>query len=309
MNKIWNASRFVLMNLDEDFIPIDLSDSNSLDLKDRWILSRFQHATEQASLALDDFRFGEYVQIIYDFIWGEFCDWYIEWSKKDLYQGSFEEKRKTQSVLVKILSGILHLLHPVAPFITEEIWHSLPIKKDHEALIVSNWPALEKQWFHDQSEQVIELIQKIIREIRFLRAELEIAPAETCRVQLGFHRADNRMIIEKHVEYIEQLAKCEIIKTDVDIVKPEGAVTGEVDGIDIFLMIEGLVDVQRELQRLHKKYSVLCEDAEKIQKRFEKPDFLDKAPQEVIEKDQARLEKLLSEAQRLEKLIEGIMNQ
>ena len=309
MNKIWNASRFVFMNLEEDFIPANLDDAASLDLKNRWILSRFQHAVEQASLALDDFRFGEYVQIIYDFIWGEFCDWYIEWSKKDLYQGSPEEKSKTQSVLVKVLSGILQLLHPVAPFITEEIWHSLPMRNENDALIVSDWPAVEKPWFSDQSEEVIGSIQNLIREIRFLRAELEISPAETCRVQLGFHHSDKRVIIEKHLGYIEQLAKCEIIKTNVEIGKPEGAVTGQVDGIDIFLMIEGLVDIQRELQRLNKKHKVLSDDVERIQRRFEKPDFLEKAPQEVIEKDQIRLEKLLSEAQRLQKLIEGIMNQ
>ena len=146
MNKIWNASRFVLMNLEEDFVPVELNNEAHLSLKDRWIISRFQQTIEQASLALDDYRFGEYVQIIYDFIWGEFCDWYIEWSKKDLYQGSPEEKRKTQSVLVQVLSGILQLLHPVAPFITEEIWHSFPMRNDKDALIISDWPVSEKPW-------------------------------------------------------------------------------------------------------------------------------------------------------------------
>jgi valyl-tRNA synthetase len=183
------------------------------------------------------------------------------------------------------------------------------MRNDNDALIISDWPVPEKSWFNDQSEKAIGSIQNLIREIRFLRAELEISPAETCRVQLGFHQSDNRVIIEEHLGYIEQLAKCEIIKTDVEISKPGGAVTGQVDGIDIFLMIEGLVDIKRELQRLNKKHKVLSEDVERIQKRFEKPDFLEKAPQEVIEKDQIRLEKLLSEAQRLQKLIEGIMNQ
>lgn len=306
MNKIWNASRFVFMNLEEDFIPANLDDAASLDLKNRWILSRFQHAVEQASLALDDFRFGEYVQIIYDFIWGEFCDWYIEWSKKDLYQGSPEVKRKTQSVLVTVLSGILKLLHPVAPFITEEIWHSLPVKNEAEAIIVSRWPVKEPRWLDERSEKIIDSIQKIIREIRFLRAELEISPAETGRVQLGFHQSQDRMTIEKHLGYIEQLAKCEIIKTDDDLTKPIGSVTGQIDGIDIFLMIEGLVEVDGELQRLNKKYNTLIEEIEIIKKRFVKPEFLEKAPPEVIEKDRIRLEKLLNEAQRLQKLIEGI---
>ena len=306
MNKIWNASRFVLMNLDEDLVPVELNEGTELSLKDRWILSRFHRTIEQASLALDDFRFGEYVQMIYDFIWGEFCDWYIEWSKKDLYQGSPEVKRKTQSVLVTVLSGILKLLHPVAPFITEEIWHSLPVKNEAEAIIVSRWPVKEPRWLDERSEKIIDSIQKIIREIRFLRAELEISPAETGRVQLGFHQSQDRMTIEKHLGYIEQLAKCEIIKTDDDLTKPIGSVTGQIDGIDIFLMIEGLVEVDGELQRLNKKYNTFIEEIEIIKKRFVKPEFLEKAPPEVIEKDRIRLEKLLNEAQRLQKLIEGI---
>ena len=306
MNKIWNASRFVLMNLDQNFKPMDLSRETDLDIKDRWLLSRLNHVIDQTSMALDDFRFGEYVQNIYDFIWGEYCDWYIEWSKKDLYQGDADEKIKTQSVLIYVLTSILQLLHPVAPFITEEIWHSLPLPEGTEAIIISSWPTANRQWDDRVSENMILSIQNIIREIRYLRAELEISPAKICLVYLGFNQSDLRTSIADHFGYIEQLAKCEIMKWGGDISRPTGAVTGRIDGIDIFLIIGGLIDVDRELLRLNKKLATLSEEARRIETRFENREFLEKAPQEVIEKDRARLGTIGAEAHRLQQLIEGI---
>ena len=305
MNKIWNASRFVLMNLKDDFEYQDVSTLASLDLKDRWLLSRMNQTIQLANEALENFRFGEYIQGIYDFIWGEYCDWYIEWSKKDLYQGHFEEKKKTQSILVCVLTHILKLLHPVAPFITEEIWHSLPVQGT-DGIIISSWPEANEKWDDAESEILIQKIQNIIREIRYLRAELEISPAEICPVQFGFTDHSLFDSIKNYHGYIEQLAKCEIIKEGFDLIKPEGAITGRINGVDIYLKVAGLVNIDKEVQRLNKKLTSLSEEGKRIEERFNQPEFLEKAPSEVIEKDKARLETIFAEVRRLHQLIEGI---
>ncbi|MGQ9472449.1 MAG: valine--tRNA ligase [Candidatus Caldatribacteriaceae bacterium] len=304
MNKLWNVSRFVLMNV-EDFTPLMPFSWKDLEVKDRWILSRFHTVMQDVTNSLENLDFGQCVQLIYDFVWGEYCDWYVEWAKEDLYRGSEESRRRTQNILVYILSGVLKMLHPVAPFITEEIWSYLPLQSG-EPLIVTPWPSCELVR-DEEAENVIRMLQEIIREVRYLRAELSIPPAQQCRVFLNFSQQDVFEKLRGLKSYVEQLSKCVVEQMAMGLSKPEHVAIGRVPGVDIYLLVEGLVDVDGEVKRISKKILSLEEDIQKVRTRMENPDFLNKAPQEVVERERERLEMLLQEKERLEILKEGMV--
>ena len=303
MNKLWNASRFVLMNLD-NFEPLPISSWNNLDVKDRWILSRFHRMLSAATQELENLNFGQYVQLVYDFVWGEYCDWYLEWAKEDLYRGSDAVRSKTQNVLVYILSGILKVLHPVAPFITEEIWNNLPVGNG-EHLIVTPWPTLVGE-IDEEAEENVVVLQELVREIRYLRAELGISPGERCRVHLNFSDSSTLDRLRFYGRYIEQLSKCIIEEMGTEISKPEHVAMGRVPGVDVYLLVEGLVDVEKELERLTRKLLNVEQEIQKVRSKVENQDFVERAPQDVVEKEKERLRMLLEEKVRLEVLRAGM---
>lgn len=305
VNKLWNASRFVLMNLD-GFLPLSLEEAN-LDLKDRWILSRFQRVLKESTERLEALEFGEFVQLLYDFTWSEYCDWYVEWSKNDLYQGDERIRRKTQNILLFVLSGLLRLLHPVIPFVTEEIWQYLPSPyRESESIMIASWPVQDDRLIDDHAERDIALFQEIIREIRYLRAELRVPPAAESAVWL--HCEDNSLCasIRTHKKYIEQLTKCSVEKVAEHLPRPERAALGRSRGVDVYLLVEGVVDVALEAQRLAKKLLTLEQDLERSKKRLDNPDFLSRAPEEVVEEERRKYQETQRELDRLKRLLEGI---
>ncbi|HSV31222.1 MAG TPA: valine--tRNA ligase [Atribacteraceae bacterium] len=304
MNKLWNASRFVLMNTNGlHRTPLEMF-QEELELKDRWILSRFERTIGLATDALESYAFGEYVQIVYDFVWGDYCDWFIELAKQDLYRGKDREKERTQNVLVHVLERVLRLLHPVAPFITEEIWQQM-VGENQDKLIVVSWPEPDPRWCADEIEEVMTRVQDMIREIRFLRAELSISPAETCRVHIHFSDFGLRALSDTFFPYLALLAKCEILKQDQAIDKA-GMATGRVPGADIFLEIGDLIEVDEEVRRLEKKCLIHERDLEGLRSRLDNQDFLNRAPDEIVERERKRWETLNGERIRIRKLIEDI---
>ncbi|MBC7218416.1 MAG: valine--tRNA ligase, partial [Candidatus Caldatribacterium sp.] len=225
VNKLWNASRFVLMNLDGfSYLPLQEAE---LDLKDRWILSRFQKILRASTERLEALEFGEFVQLLYDFVWSEYCDWYIEWSKGDLYGGNERARKKTQNVLLYVLSGLLRLLHPVIPFVTEEIWQYLPEPyRETESIMVAPWPAEDQRFVDDDAERDIAFLQEVIREIRYLRAELGVSPSVEGRVWLSCGSDDLVTLLLSGRRYIEQLAKCRLERIEKDLPRPGGVALG-----------------------------------------------------------------------------------
>ncbi|MEN3183421.1 MAG: valine--tRNA ligase [Atribacterota bacterium] len=305
VNKLWNASRFVLMNLDGfSFLPLEAMD---LDLKDRWILSRFHKVLKASTEHLEALEFGEFVQLLYDFVWGEYCDWYVEWSKDDLYQGEEKVRKKTQNVLLYVLSGLLRLLHPVVPFVTEEIWQHLPAPyRESESVMVAPWPLQEDRWFDDSAERDIALFQELIREIRYLRAELRVPPAAESTVWLNCEDDGLCALLSSHKRYIEQLARCSVERVAKDLSRPRHVALGRIRGVDVYLFIEGVVDVTLEAQRLAKKLLALEQDLERLRKRLDNPDFLTRAPEEVVEEEKRRYLEAQKELGRLQRLLESI---
>lgn len=283
-NKIWNASRFVMMNL-EGFKPGEV-DIQALTLKDRWILKRINDITKEVTQALDKFEIGIAAQNIYDFFWSEFCDWYIEMAKIDLYGGDDLAKKRAQQVLYFVLERALKLLHPFMPFITEEIWQHLP--HDGRSIMVSKWPEYDPAWdFTDAGD--MEVVMDAVRGIRNIRAEMNVSPARKAKAVARVSDPFVMDILKNSTEIIHTLAKVEDMEfITQDSPAPHKALTYVIKGAEIFVPMEGLVDIETEIERLQKEHTNLEKEIDRVSKKLSNEGFLAKAPQDVVEKERQK---------------------
>ena len=284
-NKIWNASRFILMNIENlqnNFKP----SSNDFTLADKWILSRLSKTAQGVTENLDKFELGEAARMIYDFIWSEYCDWYIELTKPRLYGDDINSKQTALYVLSSVLEKTLRLLHPFMPFLTEEIWQKLPHKG--ESIMVSPW-VLDSD-FDELSEKSMNTIMETIKIIRNLRAELGVPPKKQSEVILLVNDVSLAKIINQNQIYLNKLAASEPLKfLNVNDSKPEHALSGVVEGVEIFLPLEGLIDVEKETARLQKELDKLKKNIESTQNKLNNEKFISKAPPEVIQSERDKL--------------------
>ena len=299
-NKIWNASRFVLMNL-EGFEP-GQPHVSQLSLKDRWILKRTNEIIRDVTESLDKFEIGMAASKIYDFFWSEFCDWYIEMAKIDLYGEDESKKKQTQKVLCAVLENALKLLHPFMPFITEEIWQHLP----HEgtSIMISPWPKVKAEWDFDDASDM-ELVMDAVRGIRNIRAEMGVAPSQKARAILRASDAHTMDILRENLEIIYSLAKVsemEFLKAEDSA--PEKALTCVIKGAEIFVPMEGLVDIDRELERLEKERENLKKEIERVENKLKNPGFVNKAPEEVVDKERKKKQDYSEMLQMVEQRLE-----
>ncbi len=295
-NKVWNAFRFLWMNLE----PVDLengnleyikklSDENKLDLADRWILSRYQKTIRKVSRGLDQFKFHEAVDAIYSFFWKEYCDWYLELIKPRLYdKESEEQKRVALAVAVAVMKGILQMLHPFIPFITEEIWLKIRAQEDSESIMISCWPTESRAFINDQAEKDIQVIQEVIGAIRNIRGEMNIPPTKTANVIITGSNQQNLKLIAAHPVYFQQLAKVEKLQCQKQAKRPPKAATAVVNDLEIFIPLEGLIDFNVEKARLEKEISRLERQLEELNNRLQSQEFLSKAPEEVINREKKK---------------------
>ncbi|WP_422447310.1 valine--tRNA ligase [Thermoanaerobacterium sp. DL9XJH110] len=283
-NKIWNASRFVMMNL-EGFESGEI-DTTQLTLKDRWILKRINDVTRDVTESLDEFEIGMAAQKIYDFFWSEFCDWYIEMAKIDLYGGDEEAKQRTRAVLWTTLERALKLLHPFMPFITEEIWQNIPHLG--KSIMVSDWPKFNPDWDFEDAKDM-EIIMDAVRGIRNIRAEMNVPPAKKARVFARVGDPGVLNILKENVNVIYSLAKVENMEfLPQDAPAPHKAVTCVIKGAEIFVPMEGLVDIETEIARLKKEQDNLKKEIERVEKKLGNQGFLAKAPADVVDKERQK---------------------
>ena len=282
-NKIWNAARFILMNLDENepapHIPADLA------LEDKWILSQFNSLVKEVTDNLDKFELGIAVQKLYDFIWDLFCDWFIELAKIRLQKGG-EEAAQAKAVLVYVMSETLKLLHPFMPFITEEIWQTLP--HDGETIMKSAWPVFEEALVFTKEEEQMNMIMDAIRAIRNRRAEMNVPPSRKAHVYVA---TDKKDIFEKAVVFMQRLASASDV-TLGDSFNLEGSVSIVTAEAKIYIPMGDLVDFEAERKRLNKEKETAEKKLAQINGKLNNPGFLAKAPQNVIEGQKADAEKL-----------------
>lgn len=285
-NKIWNASRFVLMNL-EDYDP-NLP-CGEMELADRWILSRYVRTVEGVTANLEKFELGEAARMLYDFVWGEYCDWYIEMVKPRLYNKEGAGGRQTaQYVLATLLEGTMRLLHPFMPFISEEIRCHLP--GVHGSTVTAAWPRNEERWLDAQAEMQMEAVMETIKAIRNMRSEMNVPLGRSVEVILQPSNAEIAEMLWNNRLFVKTLAKADPIKMiDVGAEKPENAVSRVISGMEVYLPLKGLIDVEKEIARMNKELQALAGELSRIEGKLGNEGFLAKAPAAVLEQQKARL--------------------
>ncbi|OGC25269.1 valine--tRNA ligase [candidate division WOR-1 bacterium RIFOXYB2_FULL_42_35] len=290
-NKIWNVSRFVLMG--QDRRTAGLSDLKDLELADRWILSRYQNTVKDVTELLEGYDFGETARKLYDFLWGEFCDWYVEISKSDLYSDDAKRKQRVQGVLLYVLEGSLRLMHPFMPFISEEISSavvsSTVVQGERPGfLLQAEWPKSDKNLIDQKAEAAMELLKQMIVKIRNLKAEMKV---QTKDIELIFV-TDNKESLQALKEgepFIKTLAKANKVNfVDKAKQKPAQAISAVVADVEFFIPLQGLIDIGAEVERLKNEEQKIELALNQITKLLGNPGFTAKAPPEAIEQQKTK---------------------
>jgi len=303
-NKLWNATRFVLMNLQEDKSHEGL-EMDKLEEEDKWILSRLNKVIKEVSENLDKYEIGFGAQRIYDFIWDEYCDWYIEMVKSRLYGNNEESKLVAEKVLVYVLKDVLKILHPFMPFITEEIWQHLPGTKD--PLILTEWPKFKEELEFEESEKSIEFIKTAIKGIRNARAEMNIVPSRKANIIFVGNDPEIKGYLENGARYFMNLASAESIKIqDNKNGIGEDNISIVLDKCEVFLPLKDLIDFDKEIERLEKEKEKLEGEIKRVVGKLSNQGFVAKAPAKVVEEEkekQKKYEEMLSKVlERLESI-------
>jgi valyl-tRNA synthetase len=294
-NKLWNATRFVLGNLSEGYTVQETTkaaaawkkDPSVLTLPDRWILSRHNRLIGDVTQLIEEYQFGEAGRQIYEFLWGEFCDWYIEIAKAPLYGEDQAAAQRTQSILVYVLERTLRLLHPFMPFVTEELWQHLP--HDGDALIVARWPTPDP--LDEVAEAEMDPIMEMVRAIRNARAEYEVEPAR--QIAAVIVAGAKRDLVASQAGVLTRLARVDAGKLRIEAElaeKPSKALDLVVSGYEVFLPLAELVDLEREKARLSAELQRVQQEIARTEKLLANPGFVSKAKPEVVDKERAKLE-------------------
>ena len=288
-NKLWNAARFTLMNL-EGFDPRDIDlDAEKLSLADRWILVRFAEASRGVNQALDEYKFNDAASVLYAFTWNVFCDWYIELAKGDLYGEDLAAKKRVQSVLFTVLEQLLRLLHPLMPFITEEIWHTLPGERPSRFIVQSAYPVGEGLPLDDQGAAQMEIVMDVVRAIRNIRGEMDVPPSKQVAVVLDCKDVTTASVLNDYAVYVKALGKVDAFTCGVGSEHPEQAATQVAGDVEVLLPLAGLVNLEEEEKRLTKEIAKSQKDVDMFTKKLSNEKFVANAPAAVLEKDRGKL--------------------
>lgn len=303
MNKLWNASRFVTMNLtDEHYKDIEI-DQVKLELPEKWILSRLQNAVKDVNKQLDKFHFNEAAKVIYEFVWSDYCDWYIEVAKTRFSGHNIELANTARAVAVHVLKNILMLLHPFAPFITEELWSYFK-NSDEKDLIVSSWPSVNKELINKHTENQMDMLKEIISAIRTIRSSMNVPPSSTANMIINSEGADLSSVLKKYERIIRVLCNIGNITYEQNIAKPQQSAVAVVRDMEIFIPLGGLVDLGVEKMRLQKRKDELGNIINNTQGKLNNQDFLSRAPEKVIQKERAKLDDLTKELEKVNSNLE-----
>lgn len=287
-NKMWNASRFILMNMEKIDLNVNREELQShQELSDQWIVSRLNTVSKEVTANLEKFELGIAADKIYEFAWSEFCDWYIELIKPRLY-GEDEKAKQTALLTAKyVLEGILKLLHPFMPFITEEIYGKL---MQDQKIIVAQWPIYKEEEHNEEAERMMSKLMEMIKAIRNARAEMNVPPSKKAKVMLDAEEQVQKML-EKASDYFKALASA----SEVEIVERGFSDTESlnvvVDGVNIFIPLAELIDFAKEIERLSKEKAKYEDEIKRAQGKLNNQGFVAKAPQSLIDEEKEKIEK------------------
>ena len=291
-NKIWNASRFLMMNLTIDKCELP----SALELEDKWILSKLNSVIPEITENMDKYELGVAAQKVYDFIWDSYCDWYIELCKSRLQGGDEAAKVQAQQVLCYVLTEMLKLLHPFMPFITEEIWQALP--HEGEYLMLQKWPEYRAELSFPEEEGAMELVMEAISAVRTRRAEMNVPPSKKARLTVV---TDQTAVFELGIPFLKRLAYADAVEIVTEAPSDAGAMVSAVTHeARMFMPMSDLVDMEKEKARMEKELGKNKAELEKLETKLQNPGFINKAPANVVAAEQERAEKLKSLIAKLE---------
>lgn len=312
-NKIWNAGRFLLMNAEQIKIDFNLKYDN-LDLTEKWILSRLNETIKEYETALSTFKINDASKIIYNFIWSDFCDWYIEFVKTRIQLTEDDNiKSAILSRAIFVYEEILKLLHPIMPFITEEIWQAISELKgevaDNEIKTIMNarFPQAENRWIDRDSEEKVEFLQELISSIRNIRSEMNVPPSRACDIYVKSKSTYFENIINSNKEYIKKLSRVENVFIGEKITRPKNSSVSVVKGNEIYIPLEGLIDIEVEQERLKKEIERIEKLLEGVNKKLTDQNFIQRAPKEVIQKEKEKQKNFSDALEKVKKNLEMIM--
>jgi valyl-tRNA synthetase len=305
-NKIWNATRFVSINLGDGFTPREIA-AGELEHFDRWILHRLNRAVADVTKALGEYRFNEAAQVIYEFWWHEYCDWYLELTKQRLYTkgGDASAADTAKQVLYLVLRRSLQLLHPFMPFITEEIWQAFSLPGEGP-IIVSRWPELEERFDFAADAAEAELFKEVVYRIRNIRGEMNVPPDRKARVIFRTSSEKMRGMLERERVHFQALAKVSEMAVDAGYVPDKTDASAVIADLEIYIPLKELIDIDKERARLAKELARVRGDLERVEKKLDSPEFTGKAPAQVVEKERAKREEYLALSAKLAESLEKL---
>lgn len=322
-NKLWNASRFVLMNLKEgSFVSLDKIATVNLELSDKWILSEFQKLIGAVNEALENYDTSQASRLLYEFTWSKYCDWYLELVKARLYIAEEQEtKQIAQAVLIYVLDGILKLLHPLMPFITEEIWQNMrsrvashesrpaivggQARVKEESIMIQKWPEIDQNYVDEPATVKMNLVMDTVSAIRNIRGEMRINPSQKIKALVKV-AGEQKQILADNVNYISTLARLEAASLGEDIVKPSGAATAVVAGIEIYIPLADIIDINKERLRLEKEIVKLGEELKKVENKLNNKEFMHKAPLVEVDRVKGKAAEIKANKQKLEENLQSL---
>ena len=285
INKIWNASRYALMNVGD--LTVDQVDiTGEKTLADKWILTRLNQTIGKVTELFEKFEFGEAGRLLYRFIWDDFCDWYIEMSKETLAGDDEAAKLTTRSILVYVLDNTLRLLHPIMPFVTEEIWQSVP--HVGESLVVATYPTVHPEQMDEQAAEEMEFLMDFIRSVRTVRNEMNTPLSKPINIIVKLSDAAHYAILKENESYIARFSNPEEFVYGEDVEAPSDAVTSVITGAEIYLPLAGLINIEDEIARLEKEAEKLQQEVDRVEKKLSNEKFVAKAPAAVVEAERAK---------------------
>ncbi len=319
-NKIWNASRFILMNAHLENTPLnahlhlEVCPLDANDIVNRWILSRFYSTLEKVNKYLETYKFNEAANALYAFFWHEFCDWYLELVKPALVNSeqltaeSKKQKEQTHLIMCEVLEKFLRALHPFMPFVTEEIWQKLnesqiTNRKLPASIMIQAWPHTQSQIIDKKLEKQTQTIFDVIKEIRNLRGSIELKAGQKVTISLYPHTKAKYKLFERNTDLIINLAKLEALKILVSNARPPATISAVITDIDIYLHFNGLLDITKEKDKISKKINELEKTKNSKEQRMENSEFVKKAPKEIVEKEKESILELKDSLKRLEKML------
>jgi valyl-tRNA synthetase len=305
INKLWNAARFILGSLREGDEPMPIREVKEFSLADRWILSRLSSVAGSINTFLDDYRFNDAASAAYQFVWHEFCDWYIEMVKPSLYGDNEQERRSSAGAFIHVFEAILSLLHPFIPFVTEELWRALPGEKKYTSLCIRPYPGNQDGIPDRDAEESMNCVMEAVLGIRSIRGELNLSPS--VELKTFIKTADGTGdVLREHIGYIARLARTSSLEINEHIERPGDSAVKVGQLMEIYIPLKGVFDVTSEIQRLNREKEKVGSTLSMIKKKLSNENFLNKAPREVVEENKEKYselsEKILSIQDTIERM-------